>query len=118
MSAKPQTRNFMDQLAQFIERLGLPVGLVVVALFGIWRIARFLAPLGKQVVSKHIEFLDATENQQARTVDAIERQTELLSGISRTNKSLDHLANAAKSALNNDTDAAKLSIDKMRDTLK
>jgi uncharacterized membrane-anchored protein YhcB (DUF1043 family) len=109
----------MDELAQFIERLGLPVGLVVVALFAIWRIARFLAPLGQKVVVKHIEFLDATKTQQARTVDAIERQTELLSGISRTNKSsLDHLANAAKSALNNDTDAAKLSIDKMRDTLK
>lgn len=108
----------MEELAQFIERLGLPVGLVVVALFAIWRIARFLAPLGQQVVGKHIEFLDATKTQQARTVDAIERQTELLSGISRTNKSLDHLANAAKSALDNDTDAAKLSIDKMRDTLK
>ena len=89
----------MTEFVEIINSLGLPVGLILIVIVAIWRIAKYLAPLGEKVVSEHVVFLDATKQQQARTVDAIEKQTELLAGISKTNQSLSHLADAAANVL-------------------
>lgn len=107
----------MQEFADMINSVGLPVGLVLVFLFAVWKIARWASPIIQKLVENHVIFLDATKNQQKRTVEAIETQTELLSGISRTNRSLSHLADAAKNAIDQNDDAARQSLDKMREVL-
>ena len=107
----------MNEVVEVVNSLGLPVGLILIIIVAVWRIAKYLAPLGQKVVSEHVVFLDATKQQQKRTVDAIEKQTELLAGISKTNKSLSHLADAAANVLDEKDDAARTSITRMRDVL-
>jgi len=100
-----------------INSVGLPVGLVLVFLFAVWKIARWSSPIIQKLVENHVIFLDATKNQQKRTVEAIETQTELLSGITQTNRSLSHLADAAKSAIDKNDEAARQSLNKMHNVL-
>jgi hypothetical protein len=107
----------METITEIINSVGLPVGLLLVIIFAIYRIAKYAAPLGERVVQEHVIFLDATKMQNKRTVEAIEKQTELLAGISKTNKSLSHLADAAGHALDEKPDDAKQAITRMRDAL-
>jgi len=107
----------MNEIVEIVNSLGLPVGLILIVIVAIWRVAKYLAPLGEKVVSEHVVFLDATKQQQKRTVDAIETQTELLAGISKTNQSLSHLADAAANVLDENDSAARTSITRMRDVL-
>ena len=107
----------MQDVIDFVSQLGLPVALVIIVIVAIYKLARYIAPLGRKVVQQHVIFLDATKMQQKRTVDAIEKQTDLLSGLTRTNKSLVHLADAAEKAIENEPAEAKRCLDRMRNLL-
>lgn len=62
----------MTEYLPFIERLGLPIALLLVVGAAIWRVARWSGPIVQGVVQKHVEAVDALERNSAKTADAIE----------------------------------------------
>ena len=62
----------MTEYLPFIERLGLPIALLLVVGVAIWRVARWSGPIVQGVVQKHVEAVDALEKNSAKTADAIE----------------------------------------------
>ena len=108
----------MSETAELISAIGFPSAVVIVFIFALFRVARWAAPLGSRIVSEHVIFLDATKQQARRTADTLEKQTELLSNLQRTNKGLIHLADAAENALSDNPEAARAELVKMRKQLE
>ena len=108
----------MNETAELISTVGFPAAIVIVLVFALFRVGRWAAPLGSRIVSEHVIFLDATKQQARRTADTLEKQTELLSNLQRTNKGLIHLADAAENALADNPDAARQELAKMRKQLE
>lgn len=107
----------MSESAEFIQSIGFPAAIVIVLIFALFRLARWAAPLATKVVSEHVIFLDATKQQARRTADSLEKQTQLLGNLQRTNKGLIHLADAADAALDDNTKAARDRLKQMREEL-
>jgi len=61
----------IEMLKKLFDYFGLPTGVFVAALITIWRIGRYLAPLGHRVVDRHVTFLDETARLQAATAECV-----------------------------------------------
>ena len=44
----------MQDVIDFVSQLGLPVALVIIVIVAIYKLARYIAPLGRKVVQEHV----------------------------------------------------------------
>jgi predicted transcriptional regulator len=63
------------------ESLGVPAAVLFAIMFFIWRVAKATSPYLRKIFDKHIEFVDAAQENSDRCVDVSERTTELLEEI-------------------------------------
>ena len=66
------------ELHQWISDLGLPVGLIALGVYFVWRAARFFAPLISHLTEKHCELIETLKEQSSRQTDLMESQNEVL----------------------------------------
>lgn len=62
----------MSEFLPFVERFGLPVGMLVVIAYAIWKAAKWASPVVTRVAEKHLQAVDALEKNSERTAEAIE----------------------------------------------
>jgi hypothetical protein len=67
----------MDWLT-FIDRLGIPVGVLAAIAYGFWRSAAFFAPKLTEITEAHLQFVSTVGEQTTRQADQAEKQTALM----------------------------------------
>jgi len=107
-----------EDISRLVNSVGFPISLVLILLFILFKVGRWVGPLGHKIVENHIVFLDATKASGKRTAEAMEKQTALMTEIQTTSSALVHLANAADAALDDEKDDAHKELDSMRDRLR
>lgn len=55
----------------FLERFGLPVALLAVILYGMFKAARWIAPRIDKLIGRHEELLDTLEGELTRNSDVL-----------------------------------------------
>ena len=108
----------MSEFGELVASVGFPAALVLILVVALWRVGKWAAPLGAKVVEEHIIFLDATKNNAKRTAVTLEKQTDLLGDVKKTNRGLVHLVDAAEAALSDDNQEARTALEKMRAELE
>jgi len=68
----------MDWLT-FIDRLGIPVGLLAAISYALWRGAAFFAPKITEVTEAHLKFVATVGEQTTRLANQSETTTALMS---------------------------------------
>jgi hypothetical protein len=68
----------MDWLT-FVDRLGIPVGLLAAICYALWRAAVFVATKVTDATEAHLKFVATVSEQTTRQADAAEQQTALMS---------------------------------------
>lgn len=81
----------MANIIELIEGVGFPAALVLILLLFLWRACRYVAPLGRQVVDEHLEFVRHTMEHQEHQTEALTKQTHMIESLGATvEKSLHH----------------------------
>ena len=88
-----EPRKFVDYRNTFwvwvLERLGLPMILVLAGMYAIDQTASWLAPRIDRLTNKHVEFMDQTEIIQRESVELQRQNSMLLKGRTPL---LDHMS--------------------------
>lgn len=88
----------LDDIAKFINSVGLPTALVTVALFAVWYFARIFATHAPSIVAAHNALTESLKDTTEKQADTQCRQTELLEEmhgtITMSSDGLYHAANA------------------------
>ena len=104
------------------EGLGIPAAVLFAVLFFIWRMSKVCSPYFRKMFDKHIEFVDAAQENSQRCVEVSEKTIQLLEEIHTNQKSvraaMGHAANAMEELATKDTrDEVKVHTRAMRDDL-
>jgi hypothetical protein len=104
-----------DQVQQFVSVVGVPAAILALLFFFLWRIGRWLGPRADRIIQNHVDFLTHSEDNQTKQTATLAQQSEL---IGKTVRALAEFTDAAESALDRETDEAKVFLEKARDELK
>ncbi len=104
-----------DQVQQFVSVVGVPAAILALLFFFLWRIGRWLGPRADRIIQNHVDFLTHSEDNQTKQTATLAQQSEL---IGKTVRALAEFTDAAESALDRETDEAKVFPEKARDELK
>lgn len=77
----------MENITELISSVGFPAALVLILLLFLWRVCRYVAPLGRQVVNEHLEFVRHTMEHQEHQTQSLSKQTQMIEALSSTVKS-------------------------------
>ncbi len=58
--------------AAWLERLGLPAGLLLIAGYSAWSVAQWAAPRIDRLIERHISLLDKLQETQDRILDRLD----------------------------------------------
>jgi len=68
-------------VGEFISSVGLPVALVVVAVFGVFLTGKFLGPIIRAHSEKHLEFVDSVKDSNTKQTSILEAMSQTLATI-------------------------------------
>lgn len=74
----------METITELINSVGFPAALVLILLLFLWRACRYFAPLGRQVVKEHLEFVRHTMEHQEHQTESLSKQTQMIEVLSTT----------------------------------
>jgi len=106
--------NF-ENVQALISLVGVPAAILALLFFFFWKFARWLGPRADHIIKNHVDFLSHSEENQNKQTETLAQQSEL---IGKTVRALAEFTDAAESALDLETDEAKVFLEKARDELK
>lgn len=89
------------------ESLGIPAAVLFAVLFFIWRASKACAPYLRRMFDKHMEFVDAAQENSQRCVEVSEKTIQLLEEIHTDQKAVrsavGHVAGALEELASDDS---------------
>ena len=82
------TAELVEAIGKLIEKFGLPMALVFVVGFAIWRFIVWLRPIGETLVKTHTEFVSAVKMNCDNNTNALQA---IATGSALANEKLDHV---------------------------
>jgi hypothetical protein len=78
----------LELLKKLFDYFGVPVGLFVFAAITVWKIGRYLGPLGHRLADRHVAFLDTTAQIQNETSQSVKETSHHIGEMSHAMKSM------------------------------
>lgn len=80
MIEEPQQFSAIEGI---LNRWGLPIAMMVVGGYLLWRVARWFAPLAAQLVTGHLKFMDTIDSRTQALLSKTDTTNALLTDIKR-----------------------------------